>query len=70
MTQRHTRGQVLLVGGIGPEKKHGRFRESPLEMGVADLRAPSPVALPSRLLRALDEAARRAVEPASVTAGL
>src|SRR5262245_62041809 len=52
-------GQVLLAGGIGTKKKHSRFREGPREMGVADLRARGPVALPSRLLRALDEAAIR-----------
>ena len=49
----------VLAGRIGSEKQHGRFREGPREMGVADLRARGPVPLPRRRLRARDEAARR-----------
>ena len=52
-------GQVLLAGGIGPEKQHGRFRASPRAMGGADRRARGSVALPRRRLRARAEAARR-----------
>ena len=50
-------GQGRVAGGTLPHQEHGCFREGPRERGVADLRARGPVALPRRLLRALDEAA-------------
>jgi len=63
--------EVLLARGMVPQQQDGRFRAGPLELGVADLCARGAVPLPSRLLRALDEAAiREAIldprEPADV----
>jgi hypothetical protein len=50
-------GQVLLACGIVPEKEHRRFREGPLEIGIAPLGPCCPVAFASRFFGTLDEAA-------------
>jgi hypothetical protein len=43
--------------GIVVEEQHRRFREGPLEIGIADLRARGAIALACRFLGTLDQTA-------------
>jgi hypothetical protein len=48
--------EVLLARRIVAQEQDGGFGESPLEVGIADLRARSSIAFASRFFRTLDEA--------------
>ncbi len=52
-------GEIRLARRIGASKEHGRFREGPCEIGVANLAPRGAVALPRRCLGACDEATVR-----------
>jgi len=49
--------QIFLAVGIVAKKKHGGFREGPLEMGITDFLARGAVAFAGGLFRAFDESA-------------
>ena len=49
--------QIFLAPRIVAEKQDGRFGKSPLEIGVADLRAGRAIPLPGGFLGAFDQAA-------------